>query len=189
MQGSLLEPILLASAAWSWSRESEAEVDPSAAAVRWSCRKGSDYWRITASGTTVHNGHACTVPVPGDFSIEGELSAKLACQYDQLGFVAIENESHWLKAGLELDGRIHAGAVHTRETSDWSLQPATLPAQIRLRRNSGTIEVSYRPAGGEWTMIRQLTLEGTLSVGFYAAAPLGPGFRASVSGLVFLAAP
>ena len=179
-----LKQLDLANPAWSWSRDSEPEIDAAAAAAAWSCVKGSDYWRLTESGSVVHNGHSCTVPVSGDFSIEGLFSADLSSRYDQLGLVAIGDASHWLKAGLELDGQVYAGAVHTRETSDWSLQPAGVPAEMKLARHSGTIEVSYRPgADSPWALIRQLTLEGPVALGFYAAAPTGPGFRARVTGL------
>lgn len=181
-----MKRIDLTDPSWSWSRESNPEIDAKAAAAQWSCEKGSDYWRLTESGAVVHNGHACTVQVDGDFSIEGRFAADLATQYDQLGLVALKNETQWLKAGLELEGQIYVGAVHTRETSDWSFQPASVPGEVRIQRRSGTVTVAYRPPGtSDWAMIRQLSLEGQVSVGFYGASPLGPGFRAAVTGLVF----
>ncbi len=171
--------------AWLWTRESHPVVDAKKGTVTWSCVQGSDYWRLTASGVVAHNGHSRVIPVEGDFSLEGDFSAELAVQYDQVGLIVIKSPTEWFKASFELDGQIYVGGVHTRETSDWSLAPATFPGGLMLVRRSEVVELSWRPQGGEWAKLRQLTLGGPASAGFYSASPLGPGFQASVAGLRF----
>ena len=167
---------------WSWTRKSQARFNPGEDSIIWSCVGGSDYWRLTASGVIAHNGHARTFPVEGDFSLEGLFSAPLASRYDQVGLVIISNPSQWFKASFEVDGQTLVGGVYTRETSDWSLAPATLPGALRVVRSSATVELSWRPSQGAWARLRQFSLEGLVSVGVYSASPLGPGFQAGVSG-------
>ena len=171
----------LNAAEWSWSRETEANVDAKGSEASWRCSPQSDYWRKTLSGVVIHNGHACTVNTADDFTIEGEFSADLSTQYDQVGFIVIRDEETWFKCGFEREGRLWVGGVHTKDFSDWSLQPADSLGALRVSRAEGTLEVHRRAADGEWLMMRQLTLEGGVSVGYFSAAPVGEGFRSSLS--------
>jgi len=168
---------------WSWTR-SPVHVDgPSATAMSWLCGPDSDLWRLTAGGPIKHDAYAYVHGVATDFVLEGEFDARLASRYDQLGFVVWGGEQRWLKTGFELDGgEVLVGAVHTASHSDWSCSASALPGAIRVRRSGGTVEVSSREGRHSWRMIRQLFLDGPVSVGPYSAAPLGPGFRASLTG-------
>jgi regulation of enolase protein 1 (concanavalin A-like superfamily) len=176
-----MKTITLLDPAFSWTRESNASIEAAKSSVSWSCLEGSDYWRLTASGLIAHNGHACVVPVERGFSLAGNFSSSLRFQYDQAGLIAIKTREEWFKGSFELDGQIYVGGVHTRGTSDWSRAPAPTLGSLRLERQDGTLMLSWRLQHGEWSMIRQLTLEGSLLLGYYSAAPLGSGFRTTLS--------
>ena len=169
---------------WRWTREPAAWTDGGPGALAWTCAPDSDFWRETHSGAVKHDGHGYVTDVNGDFAIQGSFAAQLGDRYDQLGLIAIADERHWVKTGVELDGELLLGAVHTIGRSDWSTGPGSLPVDLRLERRDGTVEISARPPGGSWRMIRQLYLDGQLAVGPYSCAPTGPGFETRVSGLV-----
>lgn len=168
---------------WRWTREPAAWTPGGPDALSWTCGPDSDFWRETHSGDVKHDGHGYVTDVSGDFAIQGSFAAQLGARYDQIGLIAISDERHWVKTGVELDGELLIGAVHTAGRSDWSIGPGSLPVDLRLVRRGGTVEISCRDSGGDWRMIRQLYLEGPLAVGPYSCAPTGPGFEAHVSGL------
>ena len=99
-----------------------------------------------------------------------------------------EDAETWLKCGVEyVDGVQQAGAVVTREVSDWSKSPLDDDPEsvwIRVERTGPTVEVSLSRDGDDYTMIRQATLSDAerLRVGPMAAAPQGDGFRCTFEG-------
>jgi hypothetical protein len=96
-----------------------------------------------------------------------------------------QDETTWLKCGIEqFDGRPHAAAVVTRDTSDYSLEP--LPAgvtslRVRVTRRGGTLEVHIAVNDEPFRMIRQAWLSDArhFFVGVMACAPTGQGFAAT----------
>jgi len=173
---------------WSWVREPGSVETRGPRIMTWRSVHDSDFWRLTAGGYVKHDGNALVTRVSGDFCVQASFDAKLETRYDQLGLVVLADESRWLKAGYELEGgEIWKGAVHTNEYSDWSCEPAALPAAVRVARNDGTIVVSSPDAQGEWRMLRQLFLDGDVAVGPYSAAPLGPGFTTRMTDFVLRA--
>jgi regulation of enolase protein 1 (concanavalin A-like superfamily) len=169
---------------WRWTREPAAWTPGGPNALAWTCAPDSDFWRETHSGAIKHDGHGYVTGVEGDFAVQGSFAAQLGARYDQLGLIAIADERRWVKTGVELDGELLIGAVHTKGHSDWSCGPGSLPVDLRMERRDGTVEISCRPPGdGAWRMIRQLYLEWPLAVGPYSCAPTGTGFEAKVTGL------
>jgi uncharacterized protein len=168
---------------WRWTREPAAWSAAGPESLTWTCVPDSDFWRETHSGVVKHDGNGYVTDVSGDFTIQGAFAAQLRDRYDQVGLIAVADERHWVKTGVELDGELLIGAVHTTGRSDWSTGPGSLPVDLRLERRDGTIEISTRTPEGSWRMIRQLYLDGPLAVGPYSCAPTGQGFEAQVSGL------
>jgi regulation of enolase protein 1 (concanavalin A-like superfamily) len=146
------------------------------------CGPDTDFWRVTRHNFIADNAPFYYEEVTGDFTVTVKITAAYASQYDQAGLMLRENERVWMKCGVEyLDGVQQAGAVVTREYSDWSVLP--LPENppsvwIRVLRIAEAIEVSYSTDGAAFTMLREayLTPTPTLQVGMMAAAPKGPGF-------------
>ncbi len=149
----------------------------------------TDFWRKTHYGGVRDSGHFYYEAVTGDFEAEVTIQGEYAVLYDQAGLMVRENESTWLKCGIELlNGVQQASVVVTRDFSDWSVIPLDPPpATIRflIRRHGGTVEVSYALPGGEFHLQRQATLSATatLQVGIMCCAPTGDGFTARFEGL------
>jgi len=174
--------LALNSRGWTWTRAPVGVEGPSAGAMSWSCGPDSDLWRLTGGGPIKHNSYAYLHQSSQDFTIAGEFDGDLPNRYDQVGFLIWGGERKWLKAGFEFErGEVLVGAVHTRSHSDWSRAASSLPNALGVQRREGTIEVVCRDVHNGWRMIRQLFLDGTVSVGPYSAAPAGPGFRASLT--------
>jgi len=146
------------------------------------CGPDTDFWRVTRHDFIADNAPFYHAPVTGDFTVQVKVTAGYAAQYDQAGLMLRENERTWMKCGVEyLDGVQQAGAVVTRDYSDWSVLP--LPegppsVWIRVHRIAAAVEISYSTDGTAFTMLREayLTAAPTLQVGMMAAAPKGPGF-------------
>ena len=139
----------------------------------------TDFWRTTHYGFVRDNGHfahtgAMAVRFRGDF----------AAQYDQAGLMLRIDAEHWIKAGLELDGRLWLSVVVTNGVSDWSQQPAPEPDadgwwSIRAVREGDAVQLL---CGDQPIRLAPLP-EGDLLSGPMCAAPKGPGFTARFGAL------
>jgi len=148
----------------------------------------TDFWRTTKHGFVADDGHCYHREVAGDFAATVEIAGEYDTLYDQAGLMVREDAETWLKCGVEyVDGVQQAGAVVTREVSDWSKSPLDDDPEsvwIRVERTGPTVEVSLSRDGDDYTMIRQATLSDAerLRVGPMAAAPQGDGFRCTFEG-------
>jgi len=171
------------SANWRWTREPPTFTTLSRDTIAWTCAPKSDFWRHTSSGVVAHDGHAYVTDVAGDFLLEAHLEAALEDRYDQIGLMAVQSETVWVKAGAEFEQEPLVGAVATNGRSDWSFGPGSAPLTMRFERRNGTLEISAKADGEPWRMIRQLFLDGPVGVGAYSCAPTGSGFESRLSGL------
>ena len=109
---------------------------------------------------------------------------EFAAQYDQAGLMLRVDESHWIKAGIELaDGRLWLSVVVTNGVSDWSQQPAPAPDadgwwDIRAVREGDAVQLS---SGG--LPIRLAPLRGRDRVRSDVRGAEGPGLRCSFAPL------
>lgn len=148
----------------------------------------TDFWRKTHDGGVRDNGHFYYETVQGDFIAEVKVSGKYVALYDQAGLMVRQDETVWMKCGVEFfQGMQHASVVVTRDFSDWSVLPMPEgPASIWLRvvRHGGTLEVNYSLDGDKYTMIRQTTLSAAepLQIGLMVCAPIGDGITATFEG-------
>lgn len=168
---------------WTWTRATESVVDLTRGTASFVAVHGSDYWRLTASGITVHTGHSLVTPVTGDFDLSARFRATFRSRYDQVGLVVLGSETDWYKSSYELDGDLCVGGVRTRDDSDWSRALVPDLGFLRVVRQGDVVESFSRVDAPDhsWHMIRQFRMEGAADVGVYAAAPLGDGFRVDVS--------
>ena len=152
--------------------------------VRMSVPADTDFWRLTRTDPVDDDAPFYYREVDGDFTATMNVAGDYGAQYDQVGLMVRESETHWLKCGVEvLDGNQTAGAVITREFSDWSFVPLDSDPDstwVRVERTGTTVEVYYSVDGDEFTMIRRgyLSDADSLQVGLMAAAPEGDGFEA-----------
>jgi uncharacterized protein len=162
---------------WRWLVEPHAcEVE--ADRLTWTCQGETDLWRITEGVATKHDAPAFVGSVNGDFRFEATFEATFADPYDQVGILAQASEVRWLKAGIELDGRLWLSAVHTHDESDWSREPfGSMPVQLAVARRADSVFCSVHEEGN-WRIFRVLYLPGPIEVGPYSCAPKGVGFEA-----------
>ena len=118
------------------------------------------------------NGHFADVWLELALRFRGEFAA----QYDQAGLMLRVDAAHWIKAGLELDGRLWLSVVVTNGVSDWSQQPAPAPDadgwwdDPRRPRGRRRPDLVRRAAGPPRPVRPATSLSGPM-----CAAPKGPG--------------
>jgi regulation of enolase protein 1 (concanavalin A-like superfamily) len=141
----------------------------------------TDFWRKTHDNGVRDNGHFYYKTVSGDFTASVKVSGQYAGLYDQAGIMVRQDETTWLKCGIEfVKGVQYASSVVTRDWSDWAIRPLANPPAIWLRvvRHGGTIEVHVSTDGVVFELIRQAYLSDapSLCVGIMFCAPTGKGF-------------
>jgi hypothetical protein len=170
-------PTFLGHDGWRWlvePRSAQVERDR----LTWTCEGDTDLWRITEDVPSKHDAPAFVVSASGDFRFEATFEATFADLYDQVGILVQVTERRWLKAGVELDGRLWLSAVHTHDESDWSREPFSgLPLQLAVERRADSVFCSFHE-DGDWRVFRVLYLPGPAEVGPYSCAPKGSGFEA-----------
>lgn len=148
----------------------------------------TDFWRVTRHDFVQDDGHFFYRDVRGDFTATVEVAGEYETRYDQAGLMVRADETVWLKCGIEyVDDVQKAGAVVTRDVSDWSMVPLEDDPEsvwFHVERIGSTVEVSFSRDGEEYAMIRQAYLSDSdsLQIGPMAAAPEGDGFRSTFEG-------
>jgi uncharacterized protein len=141
----------------------------------------TDFWRKTHYGFIRDNGHFYYQTVTGDFTVEVKITGQYRELYDQAGIMVRENETTWLKCGIEFVEEIqNVSAVVTQDFSDWSVVPLLQPPSslwLRVQRRAEAIEIQYSLNGTQYQMLRlaYLTQSKSLQVGLMAASPQGEG--------------
>ncbi len=147
----------------------------------------TDFWRKTHYGFVRDNGHFYYERVSGDFEVETEFHGQYESLYDQAGLMVRQDETTWLKTGIEFVHGIHqVSVVVTRDYSDWSVVPLRDYAgslRLKLKREGGAVTIEYYAKDASWVMIRTafLSTAAELGVGRTVAAPDGDGFQAVFS--------
>ena len=87
--------------------------------------EGSDYWEKTLYGFQHASGHSLLTAWPESHAVEVTFALRgFTTLYDQAGLMLWHGDTHWIKAGVELnDGVLQVGAVVTNGLSDWSCAP------------------------------------------------------------------
>lgn len=139
--------------------------------------EGSDFWRVTSYGFVHDDGHALLIDFPDDTAVEVSFLLDYSGTFDQAGVLVRAGERSWIKAGVEFsDGAPQAGAVVTREVSDWSTAPVPewmgRTITVRASRSGDALTVRAR-ADGEWRLVRLAPLDPALAwqVGPFCCAP------------------
>lgn len=168
---------------WRWSR-APVQWSEQDGGVRWRCHGLTDFWRITEGVASAYDGSALLTRVESDFELELEAYADFAELYDQVGVMVAASDTHWLKAGVEIDQGFWLSAVHTCGESDWSRERWGEPrVQLLVQRHDATVDLSIRESDG-WRIFRTLYLDGPVGVGPYSCSPKGGGFDATASRLL-----
>ena len=88
---------------------------------------GTDFWRKTHDGGIRDNGHFYYQPVRGDFTAEVHVRGDYRSQYDQAGLMLRQDETCWLKCGVEyVDGTEATTAQMAEDVTSflaWAAEP------------------------------------------------------------------
>ncbi|UXS26735.1 DUF1349 domain-containing protein [Agrobacterium tumefaciens] len=120
--------------------------------------KGSDFWRETYYGFTRDSGHFFGMEWQGDFTASLRIHGRYEELYDQAGIMVRIDESHWIKAGIELsDGVACIGNVLTLGRSDWSTTAYAGDASdlyLRVTVADGVLRVQTSADGIRWPLLK-----------------------------------
>jgi regulation of enolase protein 1 (concanavalin A-like superfamily) len=154
--------------------------------------RGSDFWRTTSYGYDRDSGHALLAPLAPEAAVEATFAAAFTEQFDQAGLLIRLDERTWIKAGVEFaDGIAQAGAVVTRDRSDWSTGPVPdwtgRTVTIRASRSGDAVTVRGRAEDEPWRMLRVAPFpEGVpATAGIYCCAPTRSGLTVRFTRLAF----
>lgn len=152
-------------------------------------KEGSDFWESTYYGFRHRNGHALLAEWDGSQAIEISFDLKSFTElYDQAGLMLWHNESHWIKAGIEInDGVPHAAVVATDQFSDWSLAPVPdwegRIVTIRASYQNEAVIIRARTDIHGWRTIRvaRFAHQDGMQAGLYVCSPKRAGFKVEFS--------
>lgn len=164
--------------AWSWKGD----------ALTCRAKAGTDFWRRTAGGPVIDNGHFWFRRQSGDFEMTATLAGDYAADADQIGLMLRLGPDLWMKTGVErLGGELHSATVFTRDWSDGSsLVIPTAPAvRVKLRRSGQTLFCAHAAGEGAFvdTRLGHLPMPQTVDLGVMCASPAGQGFEARISNI------
>jgi regulation of enolase protein 1 (concanavalin A-like superfamily) len=158
----------------------------------------TDFWRRTMVDKIKDDGHFYYQVVDGDFVAVVNVAATYSAQFDQAGLLVRQNETNWLKCGVELVNGVwerdyrYRGSAHlimagltTGGWSEWSTLPQ-LPQNppsvwIRVTREGKTLLVDYSLDGVTFGILKVCPFPRgrRLHIGRFAASPTGDGFLAT----------
>ncbi|WP_068118375.1 DUF1349 domain-containing protein [Tropicimonas marinistellae] len=157
------------------------------AAMEIETAEQTDFWRRTHYGFERASGHALLFDVPARFVVEQPFTGRFQSRYEQAGLLLWEDETRWIKAGVEFaDGRPNLAVVVTDGHSDWSMAPADAETEdwtIRLTATDSATILHARGRGA-WQILRvtDFVARGA-RVGPMACSPLSAGLAVRFSPL------
>lgn len=126
--------------------------------LRFTTHASTDFWQETFYGFRRHTGHAYGFYVQGDFTLQVKVMANFSHLYDQAGLFIEDEETCWVKAGIEFnDDKPAIGSVVTRGRSDWST--GVFPGEpgefwLRATLENEALRIQYSTDGRTWPLLR-----------------------------------
>lgn len=118
----------------------------------------TDFWRSTWYGFERHSGHLYGCEVSGEFTFQVCVEGEFTTLYDQAGLMLLQDDEHWLKAGIEYnDAQPMIGSVLTNPRSDWATGIFTGNPRrfwLRLTRLADCLRLQYSTDGKVWPLLR-----------------------------------
>ncbi|MFT3847618.1 MAG: DUF1349 domain-containing protein [Propionivibrio sp.] len=147
----------------------------------------SDFWQETFYGFKRDSGHFYGFRTDGDFTAQLRVQGQFQALYDQAGIMVRIDETHWMKAGIELsDGRAMLSSVVTAGRSDWATNPYEgNPEDFRIRATvkDGVLRLQVSHDGGSWALMRlcPFPVADRYTVGPMTCSPERGGLKVSFS--------
>ncbi|MGE6110796.1 DUF1349 domain-containing protein [Aeromonas salmonicida] len=142
---------------WRWLNE-PAEWHKTSDGLQVVTDKQTDFWRSTWYGFERHSGHLYGCEIEGEFTFQICVEGEFITLYDQAGLMLLQDEAHWLKAGIEYnDAQPMIGSVLTNPRSDWAT--GIFPGNprrfwLRLTRLADCLRLQYSTDGKVWPLLR-----------------------------------
>ncbi|MBM0491924.1 DUF1349 domain-containing protein [Aeromonas jandaei] len=118
----------------------------------------TDFWRSTWYGFERHSGHVYGCEVTGEFTFQVCVEGEFTTLYDQAGLMLLQDDAHWLKAGIEYnDDQPMIGSVLTNPRSDWATGIFSGNPRrfwLRLTRLADCLRLQYSTDGKVWPLLR-----------------------------------
>ncbi|MFQ2001734.1 DUF1349 domain-containing protein [Aeromonas veronii] len=142
---------------WRWLNE-PAEWHQTDDGLQVVTDRQTDFWRSTWYGFERHSGHLYGCEVTGEFTFQVCVEGEFTTLYDQAGLMLLQDEAHWLKAGIEYnDAQPMIGSVLTNPRSDWATGIFTGNPRrfwLRLTRLADCLRLQYSTDGKVWPLLR-----------------------------------
>ena len=142
---------------WCWLNE-PAEWHQTDDGLQVVTDKQTDFWRSTWYGFERHSGHLYGCEVEGEFTFQVCVEGEFTTLYDQAGLMLLQDDAHWLKAGIEyIDAQPMIGSVLTNPRSDWATGIFTGNPRrfwLRLTRLADCLRLQYSTDGKVWPLLR-----------------------------------
>lgn len=142
---------------WRWLNE-PAEWHQTSDGLQVVTDQQTDFWRSTWYGFERHSGHVYGCDVSGEFTFQVCVEGEFTTLYDQAGLMLLQDDAHWLKAGIEYnDDQPMIGSVLTNPRSDWAT--GIFPGNprrfwLRLTRLADCLRLQYSTDGKVWPLLR-----------------------------------
>nr|WP_236663343.1 DUF1349 domain-containing protein [Aeromonas jandaei] len=142
---------------WRWLNE-PAEWHQTEGGLQVVTDQQTDFWRSTWYGFERHSGHVYGCEVAGEFTFQVCVEGEFTTLYDQAGLMLLQDDAHWLKAGIEYnDDQPMIGSVLTNPRSDWATGIFTGNPRrfwLRLTRLADCLRLQYSTDGKVWPLLR-----------------------------------
>lgn len=142
---------------WRWLNE-PAEWHQTSNGLQVVTDQQTDFWRSTWYGFERHSGHLYGCEVEGEFTFQVCVEGEFTTLYDQAGLMLLQDDAHWLKAGIEYnDAQPMIGSVLTNPRSDWATGIFTGNPRrfwLRLTRLADCLRLQYSTDGEVWPLLR-----------------------------------
>lgn len=148
---------------------------------------GSDFWQETYYGFKRDSGHYYGFQTDGDFTAQLRVQGQFKELYDQAGIMVRIDETHWMKAGIELsDGRAMLSSVVTNGQSDWATNPYEGNPEdfwIRATVKEGVLRLQVSSDSITWALMRLCPFPASscYTVGPMTCSPERGGLKVSFS--------
>ncbi|CAI6538617.1 YJL217W-like protein [Saccharomyces cerevisiae x Saccharomyces kudriavzevii VIN7] len=153
----------------------------------------TDFWRETFYGFTRDSGHFLGVRTGSAFTAQLRIQGSYESLYDQAGMMVRVDDSHWLKAGIEIsDGHAMLSSVLTNEKSDWSTaiyDENPRDFWLRITVESGVLRLQVSSDKKTWPLVRltPFYVSDHYFVGPMACTPERSGLKVTFSEWVLTA--
>lgn len=152
----------------------------------------TDFWQVTHYGFSRTDGNCYVAEIKEDICFTVKVKMNYISEFDQCGVIIYSDEENFAKLCVEnqLKTMNKLGSVVAKlKRSDWATQPYNIDDTIYYRVSKRGINYLFESSanGIKYEQMRLFDIPGSekVYIGVFGASPLGNGFEAEFSGMVF----